>query len=120
MQSLKLVNGDIVFDENGELIMIEGPEEVAQCAADVLGTNKKEWFLNPLKGIKFRAFLDKYQSEEEMREEIRQGLFQEPRIKTVESIHFTIDRKKRTIEIHFQATADTGERINEAVTIDAG
>lgn len=119
MQSLKLVDGDIVIDENGELVMIEGPKEVAQCAEDALGTNKGEWFLNQDKGIKFSAFLGKNQSEEEMREEIRQGLFQEPRIKTVESIEFASDLKKRTIEILFQVTADTGELIDEAVTIDA-
>jgi phage baseplate assembly protein W len=119
MQSLKLADGDLVFDENGELIMIDGAEEVAQCAELALGTNQGEWFLNPKMGIIFRAFLDKKQSEEEMREQIRQGLFQEPRIKTVETIEFTIDRKNRTIEISFQATADTGESIDEAVTIDA-
>lgn len=119
MQSLKLVDGDLVFDESGELVMIDGAEEVAQCVELTLGTNQGEWLLNPEMGIKFRTFLDKNQSEEEMREQIRQGLFQEPRIKTVESIEFTIDRKNRTIEIRFQATADTGDPIDEAVTIDA-
>ncbi|GED69383.1 DUF2634 domain-containing protein [Brevibacillus reuszeri] len=119
MLSLKLVNGDLAFDEDGELLTIEGPEEIAQCAAITLGTNKNEWFLNPQMGIRFMAFLDKKQSEEEMREEIRQGLFQEPRIKTVESIDFSIDRKKRELEVRFQATAIDGALINEVVTLHA-
>lgn len=119
MQSLKLVDGDLSFDDNGELIMIDGAEEVAQCAAVTIGTNMEEWFLNPGLGIKFRAFLDKQQSEAEMREQIRQGLFQEPRIRTVESIEFTIDRKKRELWVRFVATADTGEVIEREVTINA-
>ncbi|MFF0831031.1 DUF2634 domain-containing protein [Brevibacillus sp. NPDC003359] len=120
MQSLKLVNGDLVIDDNGELVLIDGDEEVAQCVACVLGTNKGEWFLNPDLGIKFRAFLGKKLSEEEMREEIRQGLFQEPRIKTVESIEFITDQKARTIEVRFIATAVTGETIAEAVNVNVG
>lgn len=120
MQSLKLVDGDLVFDENGELVIIEGSEEVAQCAGLALGTNQGEWFLNPGMGIRFRAFLEKKQSEEEMREQIRQGLFQEPRIRTVESIAINIDRLKREITIHFTATAENGDVIEREVMIDAG
>ncbi|WP_312118188.1 contractile injection system sheath initiator [Brevibacillus reuszeri] len=119
MQSLKLVNGDIVFDENGELIMIEGPEEIAQCAESVLGTNKGEWFLNLDLGIKFKAFLGKDLSEEEMREEIRKGLFQEERIQTVEEICFTADYKSRTMDIYFVATTINGDVITREVTIGA-
>lgn len=100
--------------------MIEGEEEVAQCVACALGTNKGEWFLNDQMGIKFRAFLDKKQTDEEMREQIRQGLFQEPRIKTVESIDFTVDQKERTIVVRFVATAETGETIAEAVRVNVG
>ncbi|TQR29384.1 DUF2634 domain-containing protein [Brevibacillus brevis] len=120
MQSLKLVNGDLEFDNSGDLVMIDGEEEVAQCVELTIGTNKGEWFLNPGMGIKFRAFLDKKQSEEEMREEIRQGLFQEPRIKTVESIDIIVDKKARTIEVRFVATAVTSETISEAVRVNVG
>lgn len=117
MQSLKLVNGDIVFDENGELIMIEGPEEIAQCAECVLGTNEGEWFLNLNLGIKFKKFLGKNLSEEEMREEIRKGLFQEERIKTVEEIRFSADFKNRTMDIYFVATTINGDVIKREVTV---
>ncbi|MED2748412.1 DUF2634 domain-containing protein [Brevibacillus porteri] len=119
MLSLKLVNGDLAFNESGELLTVEGPEEIAQCAAITLGTNKKEWFLNPEMGITFRKFLGKKLSEEEMREEIRQGLFQEPRIKTVESIEFSMDLKKREMEVRFTATTINGNVINEVVTVNA-
>lgn len=100
--------------------MIQGAEEIAQCGELSLGTNVGEWFLNPEMGIRFQAFLNKNQSEEEMREEIRRALFQEPRIKTVEDIHFSVDRKNRTMDVYFSATAETGELIEREVTISAG
>jgi hypothetical protein len=119
MQSPKLVNGDIVFDDNGDLVMVEGAEEVAQCCEIALGTNINEWFLNPDMGIKFSAFQGKDVSEEEMREQIRHGLFQEPRIKTVESIEFARNEKARTLLIQFVVTTNEGERIENEVKIDA-
>ncbi|QOS97543.1 DUF2634 domain-containing protein [Brevibacterium sp. JNUCC-42] len=117
MQSLKLVDGDVVFDANGDLVMIDGAEEFAQCLRLTLGMNKGEWFLNPELGIKCSAFLDKSQSDEEMREQIRQGLFQEPRTKTVEDIRFTLDRKKRLMDVHFVVTSIEGYRIEEGVAV---
>lgn len=117
MWSLKLIDGDIAFDENGDLLIVEGVEETAQSVELALGTNLGEWFLNPQMGIKFRAFLEKNLNEEEMREQIRQGIFQEPRIKTVDDIRFVVDWKARTLEVSFVATTVEGERIERVVNI---
>ncbi|NHN29442.1 DUF2634 domain-containing protein [Paenibacillus agricola] len=119
MESFKLINGDLAI-EHGELVMIDGKEELAQCVKNVLGTNKAEWFLNRNLGITFMAFLEKNQNEEEMREQIRQGLFQEPRIKTVDSIAFDFDRKNRTLVVRFTATAVNGEKLEGEVEQDVG
>jgi hypothetical protein len=119
VESFKLINGDLAM-EHGQLVMIDGKEELAQCAKNVLGTNKAEWFLNRGMGIKFNAFLGKELNEEEMREQIRQGLFQEPRIKTVDSINFDYDRKNRTIGVRFTATAVNGEKLEGEVEQDVG
>jgi phage baseplate assembly protein W len=119
MQSFKLIDGDLVV-EMGELVMIDGQEELVQCVKNILGTNKAEWFLNPEMGIKFKTFLEKNLNEEEMREQIRQGLFQEPRIKTVDSIAFEYDRANRTVGVRFMATAFDGEKVESEVIQDVG
>lgn len=108
MQSFQLKDGDLVF-EGAELAVIEGGEELAQCAEIVLGTNKNEWFLNPAMGIDFKKFVGKGLSEAARREEIRQGLRQEPRIQTVESIEFQDDTQLRTSSIKFVAKGTLGE-----------
>jgi phage baseplate assembly protein W len=119
MESFKLINGDLVM-ELGELVVVNGQEEIAQCVKNVLGTNKSEWFLNPNMGIKFNAFLEKNLNEEEMREQIRQGLFQEPRIKTVDKIAFDYDTKNRTMDVRFSATAVDGQKVEGEVIQDVG
>lgn len=119
MQSLKLVNGDLVF-EGGELLMIDGPDELAQSAQLTLGTNKGEWFLDPDLGIDFDVFNAKRPSIEAMRDEIRAGLQQEPRITTVEEIDVISDRVARVQLVTFVATSIDGDAVTEEVTINVG
>lgn len=108
MQSPKLVNGDLYFN-NGDLVMVDGGAELAQCAEIVLGTNLGEWFLDPAMGIDFMAFVDKRPSDVARREQIRQGLRQVPRIKKVESINFNDNYSARTSTVSFTATGILGE-----------
>lgn len=119
MQSLKLANGDLVI-EGGELLMVEGPEELAQSVRLTLGTNKGEWFLDPDMGIDFAVFNAKQPSIEAMRDEIRAGLHQEPRIATVEEIDIMSDRVARTQLVTFVATATNGDTVTEGVEVNAG
>jgi hypothetical protein len=122
MQSLKLSEtGDIIMNDVGDLVMIEGTDEVAQCCHIGIGTNKGEWFLNPEMGIEFSRFLGKQLNEEDMRDELTQGLMQEERIQSVDLIKFTIESKSRTLLVTFDAISIEGERIQaEEVSIGAG
>ncbi|QCT03282.1 hypothetical protein E6C60_2570 [Paenibacillus algicola] len=121
MISLKLdETGDLVFS-GGELAVIEGPEELAQCGRAAIGTNKGEWFLYPDAGITFSKFLGKEINEEEMRDELSAGLLQEDRFQTVEDIEFTINRKSRTMLVTFTAVGTDGTRVQaEGVEVGAG
>jgi phage baseplate assembly protein W len=118
MQSLKLVNGDIIF-ERGELVLIDSKDEVSQCAEVILSTNKGEWFLDPDFGIDFSILLAKNPNEDEIKDELRSGLFQDPRIKTVDDITLQFNRTDRTLAISFIATGTDGENIVREVNIDA-
>lgn len=118
MRSLRLQDGDLVFSA-GALQMVEGPEEIAQSCRIILGTNRGEWFLNPELGIPFEAFTGKAPVQERMIEELRAGLAQEPRIRSVEDIVITADTSARTLLVTFSATAEDGEIITEEVVIGA-
>ncbi|MEC0092920.1 DUF2634 domain-containing protein [Paenibacillus macquariensis] len=122
MQSLKLSEtGDILMSTSGNLLMVEGTEEISQCCHIGIGTNKAEWFLNPDMGITFSKFLGKQINEEEMREELTQGLMQEERIQSVDLINFTVEKNSRTLLVTFDATSTEGERIQaKEVSIGAG
>ncbi|ALA41371.1 DUF2634 domain-containing protein [Paenibacillus peoriae] len=122
MQSFKLTaDGDLEFDSRGDLVMVEGDEELAQCCRVALGTNEGEWFLNPDIGLAFRLFLGKLASEEEIRNELTRALLQEERIESVDDVTFKVDRAARLLTVTFKATGTSGEIIQqEGVTISAG
>ncbi|GAB6990848.1 DUF2634 domain-containing protein [Paenibacillus pini] len=121
MQSFKLTEGDIEFDSTGNIVMIDGEQELAQCCEIGIGTNTGEWFLNPGLGITFSLFLGKHLNNEEMRSELTRGLLQEERIKSVEDITFDADERSRVMTVSFKATGISGELIHsEGVTIGAG
>lgn len=111
MQSLKLDDtGDLIF-LSGELQLISGPDEIAQCCALAVGTNKGEWILDPDMGIDFKRITGKGVTEEEIRDELVAGVLQEPRIQTVDTVTITFDRAHRTATADFMATAVNGDVI---------
>lgn len=111
MQSPRLNDGDLWIDHN-DLVLVEGTEELAQCCEIVLGTNQGEWFLNPSLGIDFSKLNGKMINQEEAKEEIRKGLRQEIRIKTIDEITVNLDTKSRESLITFTATSEDGEVVS--------
>lgn len=118
MESLKLVNGDLVF-ANDELQMVSGPDELAQCCAAELGTNKGEWFLDPDMGIRFDRFNGKSPDPGEMADEIREGLYRTGRIDSVEDVTVIQDKVNRKQVVSFVATSTGGDQLASGVTVDA-
>ncbi|AIQ61863.1 hypothetical protein PSTEL_00695 [Paenibacillus stellifer] len=111
MLSLKVDDtGDLVFS-GGELRMVSGPEEIAQCCRMILGTNKGEWFLDLDFGIDFSRILGKDVTEEDVRDELTEGMLREPRIQTVDNVDVVFDRAARTVTATITATAINGDII---------
>lgn len=108
MQSPQLINGDLLIEHN-DLVLVDGTDELAQCCEIILGTNQGEWFLNPSLGIDFSRLNGKQISEEAVKEEIRKGLRQENRIRTIDSITVILNTKSRESQILFTATSEEGE-----------
>ncbi|MFD1777004.1 DUF2634 domain-containing protein [Paenibacillus rhizophilus] len=111
MLSLKVdETGDLVF-AGGELQLVSGPEEIAQSCRMAVGTNKGEWFLDLDFGIDFSRIMGKSVTEDDVRDELTEGMFQEPRIQTVDSVDVIFDRAARTFTADIKATSVNGDII---------
>ncbi|TMV49354.1 DUF2634 domain-containing protein [Paenibacillus mesophilus] len=118
MKDFKLLGDDIAM-ENGDFVMVEGPDELRQTVYIGMQTNQGEWFLNPDVGMQHSTFGGKKPNEEAMRAEIVRGATQDDRIRTVDEVQFEQDSKARKLSVTFKATATDGTTIQEAVNIDA-
>lgn len=118
MKDLKLKDGDLVL-EKGDLVVLEGADELRQTLHIGMQTNQGEWFLNPEIGIRHAAFVGKAPNDEEMRAEIIRGAMQDERIQSVEDIRFERDTRRRKFTATFRAVAASGESIDGEVTLNA-
>ena len=111
MKSLLLSeDGDLVI-KRGDLVEIEGVDEIVQRFRFVLRTNKGEWFLNPDEGIDFQVFWQKLPDEEEIRLALEDAASQVPEIDRIENIRIDFDRRNRILTVSFVAVLTTGEEV---------
>ncbi|GKV70290.1 hypothetical protein NCCP2716_27880 [Sporosarcina sp. NCCP-2716] len=70
MKTLKVENGDLVLNENGELAMVDGDQEVAQSVMMNLAIQKGEFPLDEFIGLDTSFLQEKRVSEEEMTDSV--------------------------------------------------
>lgn len=113
-------NGDLLI-ENNQIQMVNDDDLVKQTVTTVLGTNKKEWFLNWLEGINFRNILGKASNDETEREElarneIAQGLLQVDSSFFIDEFMYVFDSINRRTTIQFVAKNSEGATIEGVKT----
>ncbi|MED4977229.1 DUF2634 domain-containing protein [Heyndrickxia faecalis] len=119
MISPKIVQGDIVI-ENGEVVMVDGDEELVQSIRMLLQTRKGEFFLEPEHGLSFDNIIGKEANQDETHDDIVEAISQEDRIESVEKIDFNDDNKARIRSISVELQKADGNALNiEGVDIDA-
>lgn len=108
---------DLVFDEKGALVTIEEDEASAQGVRLTLEAWKEDFELVPGHGTDYgRIFGDSF-DEDTMDEVLREAIFQEPRVSSVEELNVLVSDERR-IEASFTGCLDNGTKISMEVTTD--
>lgn len=103
---------DMVMDQNGDFIMAQGKEATAQCITNTLLAWKKEWFLNLDHGTDYKKIFNARSSvisDEEIREVLREAVFQEKEVQRIDEIN--LNREGRDLEITVTAVLTDGSTI---------
>lgn len=119
MQSLYInpATNDLEFDGQNALKMVDGDDELLQSIREILRTNTGEWFLNLQHGLNRFGILGKKFDRERSIDIIYKAIYQESRIKTVNSIDLDYDRQARTLTVKFTAVKKDGNTIGGEVVI---
>lgn len=120
MKTLKIENGDLVFNSQRNLLMVEGHDEEIQSIERLLTTNTGEWFLNIEHGLDYSRLQGKAVSDEQIRLAVLQALAQEGRITEVENIEVRRSDKNRTVAINFRCRMVSGEVLQGEEVLSVG
>ncbi|MGG1291365.1 DUF2634 domain-containing protein [Bacillus smithii] len=120
MKGLKLVNGDLVFDENGELEMVSDDEEFKQNLEMILKIQLGEFQLDETIGLDRSNILTKQFDEKAAHYDIVEALMQEDRVQEVRDVTFIPDKENRIITVNVTVVKTDGTTVTvEGVAINA-
>lgn len=104
-------DGDLII-ENNKFKMVDGEELTRQKTQEIIGTNKGEWFLDWEQGINFDNLLGKGVTDDDVRNEIEDGLRQVDENLSLST--FTREVEKRKSTINFTAV---NKKNNEEISV---
>jgi hypothetical protein len=107
--------GDIEFDGQNSLKMVEGDDELVQSVAIAFKTNKGEWFLNKEHGFDRTVIQGKNFDEIVIQDELYETAYQDDRVNTVEAITFEHNRAERKLKVDFKFTKKDGSIVEGAI-----
>jgi phage baseplate assembly protein W len=112
MKAPLIVDGDLVM-KNGEIVMIDGDQELAQSVESILKTRQGEFFMDTEFGFNRDNLLGKQADQDAAHDDIVEAIAQEERVATVDEITFTDDRSSRSRAVSLSMTKadDDGETI---------
>ena len=108
---------DLVFDDDGSFKKIYDNDTVVQNVRHALLTWKAEFFADKTHGTDYEHILGKSQNEiedDEIKEVIREAVFQEPKVSRIDTLNVSYDRRCITVEL--SATLVDGDTMVLEVT----
>ncbi len=108
MKTFKIKNGDLVFDSQNNIEMVEGKDEEIQSIERILTTNKGEWFLNILHGLNYDDIQGKGKSKESIKLAITEAIFQDDRVDDLIFLDVNFNRIERKLNIKFKLKMTSG------------
>ncbi|ABR46663.1 hypothetical protein Amet_4346 [Alkaliphilus metalliredigens QYMF] len=118
MKTFKIVDDDIVFDGQNNIVMVEGKDEEIQSINRVFTTRLNEFFLEPEHGFDYSVLQTKQVDEEQIRLAVIEAANQDPRVQEVEELNIIVERKSRKVTIDFKVKMQSGELLEGQEVLD--
>jgi len=118
-RTFKVVDGDLAFDTDRNIMFVTGDDEIAQALERAFTTNAGEWFLNDNHGLEYPQIQGKKGLKDEIVQmAIIRCALQDARVQEIINIDIQRDIAKRTINIEFHCKVDTGAVITVPFSFD--
>lgn len=106
--AMNVASGDLAL-KDGDLLIIDNAERVAQQILITLREWRSEWFLKTADGVPYLEYiLVKNPNENHIRQVISEAIASVEGVKSVTSLEFEFNRILRTLTIEYEAETDYG------------
>jgi hypothetical protein len=103
------VNSNDLIVKDGDLMLIDNAERVAQQILITLRFWYDEWFLNTAEGVPYLEYiLVKNPNLAHVRQVLTEAIESVPGVVSLDSMDFEYDRQGRTLAVDYSATTDYG------------
>jgi hypothetical protein len=103
------VNSNDLVVKDGDLMLIDNAERVAQQILITLRFWYGEWFLNTTEGVPYLEYiLVKNPNLAHVRQVLTEAIGSVPGVVSLDSMDFEYDRQGRTLAVDYSATTDYG------------
>lgn len=117
MLSLMLnAEGDLIFDNLKNLVMIDGTAEIAQRLGLAIRTRAGEWFLDTSLGIPWFDILGNKGTEVKIQTEIKRVLLEDAAVKSVGAITLT-RLPERVLAVDYEVTLTDDTQYRQTVEV---
>ncbi|PKM61626.1 MAG: DUF2634 domain-containing protein [Firmicutes bacterium HGW-Firmicutes-4] len=117
MKTLKIVDDDLVFNNQGVLEMVEGPGEEVQALERTFSTNKGEFFMAPDFGFEYDVLKVKNPRNDMILLAMVDAVTYDARFKRITDLKISKDRSDRKIAISSKIIKTTGETLESEVIL---
>lgn len=120
MKDFKLdSNGDVIF-LNGDLLMTNEKEDIAQSIRIILQSREGEFVLEESMGLPYENIFEKNPNFDYIEQDITEAIEQDDRISSVDEVNFDFDSSNRLLKVTIKATSINNEEIElEEVEMNA-
>jgi hypothetical protein len=108
--------GDLMFDELNNLVMVDGTAELAQRLGLAIRIRAGEWFLDTSLGIPWFELLGNKGAELKIKREIRRVLLEDAAIRSVNAITLT-PLPERTLAVDFEVILTDDTQYKQTVEV---
>ena len=106
--AMNTASGDLVV-KNGDLMIIDNAERIAQQIIITLREWSGEWFLNTADGIPYLEYiLVKNPNEDHIRQILSEAILDVDGVQSITSMDLTFSRVNRSLIVEYEAITDYG------------
>ncbi|MBK5244284.1 MAG: DUF2634 domain-containing protein [Eubacteriaceae bacterium] len=117
MKTFLIKDNDLVFDNQGDLMMVEGDQEQIQGVERLLTANVNEFFLEITHGFDYSLLKTKQPDSNLIRLGLIDAITQDTKVDNISNLIINLDNATRKLTVNFKILLVSGNTVESEVSL---